>query len=1112
MRRARSAGWPRTRRNWLPRPHVEMLEGRQLLATITVNTAADDNSQSDTTLSLREAIEISNGTLAISSLSQAEQVQVSGALSNPNTIDFNIPGMGPFTIAPADPLPTVTAPVVIDGYSQPGSKMNDQANGEDASLLIVLSGASGGSFGQFNGLTIISGHSTVEGLVISQFTGDGIELSAAGGNVIQGNFIGTDASGAQFEGNGGDGVAIDAGSAGNTLGGTTPAARNVIDGSLAGGSCLAISEAGTTGNVVQGNFIGTDAAGTSALAGNSAGNGVTINDAAANTIGGTSAGAGNVISAAGAGSGIQISSSAVQSPPGGGSTSSGSLTLTQTAVSAGFNLTTFASGFPSRSDGLGPFGVAFPSTGGVLVTDDGPAGDVRRFPTDTDGQSASNVTPVTYGQPNLSGLAKLGNTIYMTQAQLNDVAQLNDDGTLNHVVATNITNADGITPDPLNGHLFVSEYDGPIVEIDPVAGTSTVFANVNADGLDFDPITNTLYAALYSGAGGPNNEIQGFNVATKAVVFDSGTVAGRPDGVVLGSGILAGNLFANTNSGTIVEINLATKAQTLIATSGSRGDFVTGDPNNGTLLVSQTDRLARLFPPAGGAFVGNQGAAGNVVQGNFIGANQAGAALRSNGAFDGILIANASGNLVGGTASGAGNTIAFNSGVGVQVLGTGNAIEGNSIHDNAKLGIKLGAATQYVYSPTPNSPGGPHVGPNDLQNYPVLSSASFDPTSGITTIQGTLNSTPNSTFRIEFFAGPKADPSGHGPGQTFLGALSAASPNPVTTDNNGNASFTFTTTAGNLAGQSISVTATDPSGNTSEFAADVVVRAATAPDLGLVGHAPAVVTLGQTVTDTLKVTNNGTGAATGVTLTDTLPAAVSFVSATGGVSPVSGVLDFDIGNLAAGASTSFTIVVTPTAAGSLVDRARVSMSQIDPTPGDNNLSLGTQVKTAPSSGGPVVTGVQRLGFHAQPTRLVLSFNEPLDAPTAQNAGNYQIVSMGRTGSGSGPDPLVRVKQALYDASTDTVTLIPVERLNLHDLFRLTVIGTGPGGVTDASGNLLDSDGGGGPGSNYVTTVSARNLVLTTTNPTIVAKYRKMLSQQAPFLRLAVSRGSAARRP
>ena len=118
-----------------------------------------------------------------------------------------------------------------------------------------------------------------------------------------------------------------------------------------------------------------------------------------------------------------------------------------------------------------------------------------------------------------------------------------------------------------------------------------------ADGLAFDPSAGILYAAIHDGPGG---QVQGFDITTKAVVFDSGTIAGGPDGIALGKGPVAGNLFVNTNGGTVVEVNLATAAQTVIASGGSRGDFVTVDPNNGTLLVTQSDRIMRLIP---GVFV-----------------------------------------------------------------------------------------------------------------------------------------------------------------------------------------------------------------------------------------------------------------------------------------------------------------------------------------------------------------------------------------------------------------------------------------------------------------------------------------------------------------------------
>jgi hypothetical protein len=69
---------------------VELLEDRQLLATITVNATADDTT-ADATLSLRAAIEVSDGTLPVAALSKQEQAQVSGAVGATNTIDFNIP-------------------------------------------------------------------------------------------------------------------------------------------------------------------------------------------------------------------------------------------------------------------------------------------------------------------------------------------------------------------------------------------------------------------------------------------------------------------------------------------------------------------------------------------------------------------------------------------------------------------------------------------------------------------------------------------------------------------------------------------------------------------------------------------------------------------------------------------------------------------------------------------------------------------------------------------------------------------------------------------------------------------------------------------------------------
>ncbi|MGA2705248.1 MAG: Ig-like domain-containing protein, partial [Isosphaeraceae bacterium] len=120
-----------------------------------------------------------------------------------------------------------------------------------------------------------------------------------------------------------------------------------------------------------------------------------------------------------------------------------------------------------------------------------------------------------------------------------------------------------------------------------------------------------------------------------------------------------------------------------------------------------------------------------------------------------------------------------------------------------------------------------------------------------------------------------------------------------------------------------------------------------------------------------------------------------------------------------------------------------------------------------STDGPKVTSVLRYGFHWQPTYLLINFNGPLDPTSAQNPSNYQILGPG--------GHRITVVSAIYDPATQTVTLVPAGRLNIHWKYRLTVNGTAPSGLTNPSGILLDGAGNGKPGSNYVTSITWRNL-------------------------------------
>lgn len=199
-----------------------------------------------------------------------------------DTITFAI-GTGPQTIQPGsslsnpqEPLPIVTDPVVIDGTTQPGYSGTPL-------IRIDNSAAAAGS----SALRITGGSSTVRGLEIYNVNeGDAIDVSGQGGNRFTANYLCTDGThgcGDEF------GILIAGGSSGNTVGGTTAGDRNLIGGFYG----VYISGTGTNRNRVQGNYIGLNAGGLRLIG---IGGVLIANGASGNTIGGTAAGARNVIS------------------------------------------------------------------------------------------------------------------------------------------------------------------------------------------------------------------------------------------------------------------------------------------------------------------------------------------------------------------------------------------------------------------------------------------------------------------------------------------------------------------------------------------------------------------------------------------------------------------------------------------------------------------------------------------------------------------------------------------------------------------------------------------------------------------------------------------------
>jgi hypothetical protein len=188
-----------------------------------------------------------------------------------DTISFNIRGAGVHTIAPVSPLPALTEPVIIDATTQPGYV---------GSPVIEISGANAGAT---DGL-VLAGASTVRGLAINRFGGNGLKLTG-NGSTAQSNYIGTDATGAVDLGNLGNGIQIVDG-ANNLIGGPQPAVKNIVSGNQ--GEGIRIDGALATGNVIQGNFVGTNAAGSGALGNNASG--IYIRNAPGNSV------IGNVVS------------------------------------------------------------------------------------------------------------------------------------------------------------------------------------------------------------------------------------------------------------------------------------------------------------------------------------------------------------------------------------------------------------------------------------------------------------------------------------------------------------------------------------------------------------------------------------------------------------------------------------------------------------------------------------------------------------------------------------------------------------------------------------------------------------------------------------------------
>lgn len=759
-----------------------------------------------------------------------------------------------------------------------GSGVRITGAGSDGNLVagnyIGTNSAGTGQFGNLDGVRIelgaksntVGGTTTLARNVIAANSESGVRIrdSNSDSNKVQGNYLGLSADGNHALGNGvagvsigsfddgtGNGPGVSGGS--NTVGGTIVAARNVISGNSLG---VIVNGLGSDFNLVQGNFIGTNAAGTVAIP--NAFNGVLVGEAAKN----------NIIS------GVLPTPNSPE----------GVIQLISGNKGAGVYVSgtsTDANKLRGNYIGLdvtGTKAIANRNNGVVLINDAGSVGASNvvggtsiSFRNVISGNLGNGIfvaepgTDATLIQGNYIGTNAAGDAAVPNTTGIRIETESKSTSVTGIVAAPQVISGnlgDGVEIVSSSGNKVTGNYIGPEWSGDHPLGNGRhgVYVSSGGDlsntiGGSTEALRNIISGNSWDGIrveGSNNVLIQGNYIGTDTTGTETNGNAGDGIGVVGCSGVTIGgstNATRNVISGNgisgvaVYGASISTVIQgNYIGTSFDAANPL-GNGFDGVDLFEDANGNTVGGPAALGSAPGNvisgnaqDGVAiwdrftyGNTVQGNIIGTNAADSDSVGNGRH-GVNVFGSAGsagisNLIGGPISNNQNRIRFNTGDGVRVGDSAVlvTIRHNSISANGGLGINLQPDGEADGTVTPNDP--PEAldsdnETNNLQNFPVITSANIS--SGTTTIIGSLDSLASTTFLIELYSNVTLDPSGNGEGQTFLKAFN------VTTDANGHATFS-TTSSLPTGGQPITATATRTDGasttfDTSEFSAGVIAN------------------------------------------------------------------------------------------------------------------------------------------------------------------------------------------------------------------------------------------------------------------------------------------------
>lgn len=804
-------------------------------AAILTVTSSDDTAGAScaATCTLRQAITAAN------------------ASAGSDVVRFNVSASGEVLIQPATPLPVITQPLVIDGYSQPNTAVNTASAGSNALLRVRLHGAAIATSG-VAGLSGCAASVLIQGLSITGFTSAGSAAIRAGGSgcatttqvSVRGNFIGLRTNGTTADGNA---TGIEANGAQVIVGGNTLGDRNVIAQTTQ--DALLLFNGGASGSSVFNNLIGSDRSGTLArpvnrgvnlglavsnanigsvdlpnvIANASSGVGILVSNGSNNTVAfNRFAGTSSPIDLAAAGGTVTANDlDDVDSGPNGlqnfpviqsvqrisgGLRVQGTLDVPVATNNVPYILSFYAnSSCAASGNGAGErflanFQAFFTQGSGesfsidVLTQDLLPAGtQLTAAATGTEGSSELSacaavpggspgfvVTTVGAGSGACAGSCSLAQAIAAANVRAGaDTIGFHLLGAGPHQVA-----AGGLPA--LQSDLTLDGYtqSGASVNTDPVGSNAQ---------LKIELRSYTTLAGLFTC--GSNITVRGLSLTgaqTLAMKFDPATF----NCAIAGSNVrVLGNFIGLDPNGALGPAGSGISVQDTITVIGSAA------PADRNVIGG---RSFGVF--ASGAV------SGSVVQGNLIGTDPSGLFARAN-TFGVQLQGGAAGVVLGG--SGAQANVIANNDTGVVLMGTagvGNRLFGNHYSGNSALGIDLSLQGAQVDGVSANDPNDGDSGPNQLQNFPVLTSVT--PVGNAIQIQGQLDvptATSNASYTLAFYESASCDASGNGEGQTFLGTQSVVL-------SGGAESFNVTLPQQlNPQALQFSATATDPNGNTSEF-------------------------------------------------------------------------------------------------------------------------------------------------------------------------------------------------------------------------------------------------------------------------------------------------------